>query len=75
MDGGVADRAVGGVRVETAVPVWSYTVAAETQVSRALMCQHVHVRRSVNFVARGAALDPRSTMFIKKRPTLICVTG
>ena len=58
VNSGMADRAVSGVGIETAVKRWGHAVAAKTQVGYALMGQHVLVRGSVDLVTSCASLDP-----------------
>lgn len=51
MNCGMTDSAVGRSGTETAVPVRSKGMATEAQVGRALVSQHMTIRRAVDLVA------------------------
>jgi hypothetical protein len=70
---GMADGAVGGVRIETGMKGRGHNVAAETEIGNALMGQHVPVGGAVDLMTGPASLDSRGSVFIQKRPTLVCM--
>ena len=71
MDRGVANRAIGISRVETAVPGNGTCVAAEAQVRCALVCEHVAVGCAVHFMTGRASFHARSFMFEKEGAALV----